>query len=195
MKKNYFHIIEFIHNFHHFFIIPATECNINKKLIQQFYLICKDPEILKILTLEGVSKTFYFKHAEKFLKDSIMDFYKKNLTFYLFEKKIIGVFRVKTLDTIPEIGYFIEKSYRNQGLGKKFIHIMIQNLIGDFDGFIAYVHKENLSSIKILTSENFKLIDKKNDILIFKNIKKPSTFYDVCHFFCNILRGNFITIP
>ncbi len=172
MKKSYFHIIEFNHNFHKFLIIPASECNINKKLIQQFYHMCKDPEILKLLTLEGISRTFYFKHAEMFLKDSITDFYKKNLTFYIFEKKIMGVFRVKTLEPIPEIGYFIEKSYRNQGLGKKFIHIMIQNLIGDFDGFIAYVHKDNISSIKILASQNFKQVGKKNDILIFKKIKK-----------------------
>jgi len=145
----------------HFCIIPACYINLNQRLIQKFYELCKDKEILHMIATENPSSRFTLKNAKKFLEDSINLYNKKNLSFFLMNQEIIGLFMVKDLSSIPEIGYFLKKTYRNKGIGKKFISLMVYLLSHYFKGFEAIVVENNLPSLKILRSLNFRIIESK----------------------------------
>jgi RimJ/RimL family protein N-acetyltransferase len=161
-------IIPFEYDNQHFYIYPAIYLNLNQKLIQKFYSMCKEKEILKSIEYENNSKHFTLKHCKKFLENSLKEFDKKNLTFYLMQDQIIGVFMVKDISNCPEIGYFLIPSYRNRGLGKQFISFMVHYLSPRFHSMMALVHKDNESSLKILKSLRFNKIKTMNEVYVLK---------------------------
>ncbi|GIX43053.1 MAG: hypothetical protein KatS3mg129_2786 [Leptospiraceae bacterium] len=172
--KNSIHLdkIDFYFNNNHFIILPAIDLNLNQKLIQNFYTLCNENEILTLISYENLSQRFTLKHAKMFLENSIKEFNKKNLTFYLVKNQIVGVFMVKDINPsiYPEIGYFLKRSERNKGLGKTFISLMVQNISYYFNGLEAIVHKNNIPSLIILKQLNFKQIEINNDFIKLRKL-------------------------
>ncbi len=90
-------------------------------------------------------------------------------------KDLIGtvMFRYQEQKTdICEIGYSIGRRYWGQGLGKEIVKLMIKDLSENknINDIIAWSHKENLASIKILERFDFLLSDGKgqDEILLYK---------------------------
>jgi RimJ/RimL family protein N-acetyltransferase len=154
-------IMDFSFDQDHFSVVPGCYLNLNKKIIQNFYHLCSDKSILDMLTEENPTSRFTLKNAQRFLEETIEYYNKKHFSFFLIKNEIVGIFMVKDLNPIPEIGYFLKKSYRGKGIGKKYISFMIDLLSKHFDGFDAIVDQNNVPSLKILQSLNFKIIDSK----------------------------------
>ncbi len=150
-----------------YFIIPAIDLNLNQALIQDFFNLCNDKEILKLID-EEFHNAYRFNHAKQFLKTSILEFGKKRKTYYLMDRFIVGVFEFKELSNSPEIGYFLKKSLRGRGIGKLFVSKMIQFYSKDYDSLIAKVHKENLASLRILKGLGFRILHSKEKEYILK---------------------------
>ena len=105
----------------------------------------------------------YEESIDKFIKSSSKSRLEKKEPFvkfyWLFDSnsKIVGTIRYRI--NIPiyygNIGYEICPKHRQQGLGKKMLNLFLNNLKQNgVNSVIATVRKSNLSSIKLLESNN-----------------------------------------
>ena len=83
-------------------------------------------------------------------------------------KEIIGIIRRKKNENKLFLSWAIVKKFRNKKYGGTLVKDYVKK---NNNTFFAEVHKHNIKSIKICENSGFKLLDKKNNFLLYKKNK------------------------
>ena len=83
-------------------------------------------------------------------------------------KKIIGIIRHKKKENKLFLSWAILKKFRNKKYGGTLVKDFVKK---NNNTFFAVIHAHNIKSIKICENSGFKLLDKKNNFLLYKKNK------------------------